>query len=41
MVSIGPAYFETLGVGLMRGRAFTGADMGPGSGNAIVNERFG
>ena len=40
MVSISPAYFETLGVGLMRGRAFTGADMGPGSGNAIVNERF-
>ena len=40
MVSISPAYFETLGVGLMRGRAFTGADMRPESRNAIVNERF-
>ena len=40
MVSIGPAYFETLGVRPMRGRAFTEADMRHGSGNAIVNERL-
>ena len=40
MVSISPAYFETLGVRLMRGRTFTEADMRPGSGDAIVNERF-
>ena len=40
MVSSSPAYFETLGVRLMRGRAFTEADMRPGSGDAIVNERF-
>ncbi len=40
MVSISPAYFETLGVGLMRGRAFTGADMRAESRNAIINERF-
>ena len=40
MVSIGPAYFETLAVRLMRGRAFTEADMRPGSGDAMVNERF-
>ncbi len=40
MVSISQAYFETLGVRLMRGRAFTEADMRQGSGNAIVNERL-
>ena len=40
MVSISQAYFETLGVRLMRGRAFTEADMRQGSGDAIVNERF-
>ena len=40
MVSIGQAYFETLGVRLTRGRAFTEADMRPGSGDAIVNERL-
>ena len=40
MVSISPAYFETLGVRLMRGRAFTEADMRQGSRDAIVNERF-
>ena len=40
MVSISPAYFETLGVRLMRGRAFTEADMRQGSGDAIVNERL-
>ena len=40
MVSIGPAYFETLGVRLTRGRAFTEADMRQGSGDAIVNERL-
>ena len=40
MVSISPAYFETLGVRLMRGRAFTEADMSHGSGDAIVNERL-
>ena len=40
MVSISQAYFETLGVRLTRGRAFTEADMRPGSGDAIVNERL-
>ena len=40
MVSISQAYFETLGVRLTRGRAFTEADMRQGSGDAIVNERL-
>ena len=39
-VSISQAYFETLGVALMRGRAFTEADMRHGSGDVIVNERL-
>lgn len=35
-----PAYFEALGVRLLRGRAFTRADLRHGSGDAIVNERL-
>jgi putative ABC transport system permease protein len=39
-VVIGPKYFNTLDVPLIRGRDFTGADGGPGHPAAIVNERF-
>jgi len=40
MVSISPAYFDTLGVKLQRGRSFTDADGTPGHEAAIVNQRF-
>jgi putative ABC transport system permease protein len=39
-VVIGPQYFKTLDVPLLRGRDFDGADGGPGQPAAIVNERF-
>jgi putative ABC transport system permease protein len=39
-VSVGDAYFRTLGVALRRGRAFTRLDGTPGNENAIVNQRF-
>jgi predicted permease len=40
MLTIDPRYFETLGLSLLRGRAFTDADGAPGQENAIVNARF-
>jgi putative ABC transport system permease protein len=40
MLTIDPRYFETLGLTLLRGRAFTGADGAPGQESAIVNTRF-
>jgi predicted permease len=39
-ISIGDDYFPALGVTLLRGRLFTGADGQPGSEVAIVSERF-
>ncbi len=39
-VAIGPDYFETLGVRLLRGRSFTAVDGSPGHETVIVNERF-
>ncbi|MGH3118345.1 MAG: ABC transporter permease [Gaiellales bacterium] len=39
-VTIGPRYFETLGVQVMRGRSFTAVDGTQGNHAAIVNERF-
>ncbi len=39
-VAIGPDYFETLGVRLLRGRPFTAIDGSPGHETVIVNERF-
>jgi predicted permease len=39
-VAIGPRYFETLGLPLVRGRDFTVDDGGQGRAYAIVNERF-
>ena len=39
-VVIGPRYFQTLDVPLVRGRDFTDEDGGPGQPGAIVNERF-
>jgi predicted permease len=39
-VSVGTQYFETLGVGLLRGRMFTAVDGVSGHEVAIVNERF-
>ena len=40
MVSVGSRYFETIGVPLVRGRAFTGEDGGAGRQVAIVNQRL-
>ena len=39
-VGIGPAYFATLGLGVLRGREFTQEDGRPGAAVALVNERF-
>lgn len=39
-VTIGPRYFETLGVGLLRGRPFTSRDGTAGQEAAIVTTRF-
>ena len=39
-VTIGPRYFETLGVKVLRGRAFDDLDGTPGHDSAIVNQRF-
>jgi putative ABC transport system permease protein len=39
-VSIGRAYFETIGTRPVRGRTFAAGDGEPGRGAAIVNERF-
>jgi predicted permease len=40
MLSVGSRYFDAIGVSLIRGRAFTGADGGPGRQIAIVNQRL-
>ena len=40
MVTIGPRYFETLGLPLIRGREFLQEDGGNGHAAAIVNERL-
>jgi putative ABC transport system permease protein len=40
LLSIGPKYFDTIGVRILRGRAFSDADGTPGQMNAIVNPRF-
>jgi putative ABC transport system permease protein len=40
MLTIDPRYFETIGLPLIRGRAFTHADGTPGQETAIVNTRF-
>ena len=39
-VVVGPRYFQTLEVPLIRGRDFNESDGGPGQPSAIVNERF-
>jgi predicted permease len=39
-LTIDPRYFETVGVPLIRGRAFTPADGSPGQEAAIINTRF-
>ena len=40
MLSIGPRYFETLGMRIVQGRPFTTADGRPGQDAAIVNQRL-
>jgi len=40
MVSVGSRYFDTIGVPLVRGRAFTSEDGGQGRQVAIVNQRL-
>jgi putative ABC transport system permease protein len=39
-IAIGPRYFDTLGVRVLRGRAFTEVDGRAGHGTAIVNQSF-
>lgn len=39
-VTIGPRYFETLGLRLLRGRPFSGVDGTNGHESAIVTQRF-
>ncbi len=39
-VMIGPRYFETVGLTMVRGRSFNDVDGTPGQANAIVNQRF-
>jgi predicted permease len=40
MLTVDPRYFETLGLTLLRGRAFTDYDGTPGQESAIINARF-
>lgn len=40
VVAIGARYFDTIGLGLIRGRAFTNLDGTAGQENVIVNQRF-
>lgn len=40
MLSVGSRYFDTIGVPLVQGRAFTNEDGGPGRQIAIVNQRL-
>lgn len=40
MLSVGSRYFDTIGVSLIRGRAFTNEDGGPGRQITIVNQRL-
>ncbi len=40
IVTIGSGYFEVLGLSLIRGRALTGADGGPGNDVIVVNDAF-
>jgi putative ABC transport system permease protein len=40
MIAIDPRYFDTLGVRVSRGRAFSDADGGPGHDTVIINQRF-
>jgi putative ABC transport system permease protein len=40
VVTVGPRYFDAVGLSLRRGRAFTSADGAPGGEVAVVNERF-
>jgi len=40
LLSIGPKYFDTIGVQVVRGRLFTDADGAPGQAHAVVNQRF-
>jgi predicted permease len=40
MLAVDPRYFETIGIPILRGRAFTPADGTPGQEPAIINTRF-
>ena len=41
MIPVSPAYFETLGIRLVKGRAFTSADRGNGNPVVVINESLG
>jgi putative ABC transport system permease protein len=40
MVLVGPRYFETIGLSLLRGRPLNGTDGAPGHEAVVVNQRF-
>src|SRR5262245_19454225 len=40
MIGAGASYFDTVGIKIRRGRAFTRSDETPGRGGVIVNQRF-
>jgi putative ABC transport system permease protein len=40
MLTVDPRYFDTIGLSILRGRAFTAADGTAGQGSAVVNTRF-
>src|SRR4029453_8632572 len=40
MLTVDPRYFDTIGLSILRGRAFTAADGPAGQGSAVVNTRF-
>jgi putative ABC transport system permease protein len=40
MLTVDPRYFDTIGLSILRGRAFTDTDGTAGQGSAVVNTRF-
>jgi predicted permease len=40
LLSVGPRYFDVLGLRALRGRVLTSSDGGPGQENVVINQRF-